>query len=254
MTIAKSLRVTALSLLGCCSLERAVHAHIGSSETVNNRYYKLAPMADRVRIVYTIFFGREPSADLRRNMDTDRDGVLSASEVATYAGALQSDVVRSTAATLGANGAKIHWQPIDLGIGRATTSGGAFSADLVGTVCLQQSGPKEVHRLTFVDGLVLAKPGESELRLDPAPGIRIAESRLGGREVGAGHKWQGGAGPVAQGYQLSFLVERDDSAGLNDLCKPPPSEKHRLRSILVGGAVLLLLAAALGLRAVRRRR
>jgi hypothetical protein len=235
-------------------LESGVHAHIGSSEKVNNRYYKLAPMADRVRIVYTIFFGREPSAELRREMDTDRDGMLSASEVATFAGALQSDVVGSTAATLGANDTEIYWQPIDLGIGRATTSGGAFSADLVGTVCLTQSSPTEEHRLIFVDGLVLPKPGESELRLDPAPGIRIVESRLGGREVGAGHKWQGGAGPVAQGYQLSFLVERDDSAGLDDLCKPPPPEKHRLRSILVGGAVLLLLAAALGLRAFRRRR
>lgn len=212
-------------------------------------------MADRVRIVYTIFFGREPSATLRRDMDRNRDGMLSDSEIAAYATSLQAEVLTSTAATLNGRDVKIRWKPADVGMSDATTSGGAFSADFVGSVCLAQKSPKAEHTLVFTDSLVLSKPGESELRLDPAPGIRIARSVIGGREIGvAGHKWQGGPGPAAQGYQLGFFVDRDDSAGLDDSCKPPPPEGGRRTGFIAGGALLLLLAGAAGWRVSRRSR
>tara|TARA_R110002096_G_scaffold239101_1_gene430677 strand:+ start:35521 stop:36252 length:732 start_codon:yes stop_codon:yes gene_type:complete len=232
-------------LFACCLLESIAIAHIGSSERVNNRYYKLAPMADRVRIVYTIFFGREPSATLRRDMDRNRDGMLSDSEIAAYATSLQAEILTSTAATLDGREVKIRWKAADVGMGEATTSGGAFSADFVGSVCLDQKSSQAEHTLVFTDSLVLSKPGESELRLDPAPGIRIERSTIGGREIGvAGHKWQGGPGPAAQGYQLGFFVDRDDSAGLDDSCKPPPPKAGMRTSLIAGGALLLLLLAA----------
>lgn len=218
------------------------HAHVGSSETVNNRYYKLAPMADRVRLVYTIFYGRQPSGALRRSIDSDHDGLLSDVEVAAYANTLQSEVFSSTSAHLDTKEIPIRWQPVDMGMGRATTSGGAFSADFVGTICLENKSIGSEHALVFRDHLRLDSPGESELRIDPAPGIRIIESRIGGREIGAGgHKWQGGPGPAEQGHTLRFFVEQDDSAGLDRSCKPTrPGTSSRVLLYAGAAAVLLL--------------
>ncbi len=212
-------------------------------------------MADRVRIVYTIFFGREPGSSMRREMDTDRDGLLSAAELSAFSTSLETDVLQATRASLDGDAVKIRWQPLDLGMARTTTGGGAFSADLIGTVCLNRGDAGAEQSLLFFDSLVIPRPGESELRLDPAPGIRITKSRIAEREIGLnGYKWQGGAGPAAKGYQLSFFVDREDSAGLDDSCKPPPSERQWLRVVLIAGGVFVLLLCIWGAIALRRAR
>ena len=112
---------------------------------------------------------------------------------------------------------------------------------------------KVAHHLLFTDRLRLPEPGETELRLDPAPGIRISRSELGERDIGvSGHTWQGGAGPAQNGYHLSFFVERQDSAGLDDSCKPPTKAKSRVGVILIGGlAGVLALAAFVFVRRTR---
>ena len=52
-------------------------AHVAPSVDDNNRYLKLTPQGDRVRLAYTVFFGEVPGATMRQAIDTSRDGSIS---------------------------------------------------------------------------------------------------------------------------------------------------------------------------------
>lgn len=226
---------------------------MGSSEKVNNRYYKLTPMADRVRVAYTIFFGRQPGMQIRRRMDTNHDGQLSPREGADYAEKIAVELRKAVSVELEGVAVDPRWRDVDIGIGTPTIAGGPFSVDLVGSVCLAKQSGQENH-FVFRDRMRLPLPGETELFLDPAPGIRVTHSEIDGREVKTrGEKWMGGAGPAQKGYELRFVVESDETAGLDSACDPPVKRSGTMRLLLVVGAGAGLLCCALFF-VLRRRR
>lgn len=233
-------RLPALFVVFC--LGGPALAHVGPSDTTNNRYYKLTPMSDRVRLAYTIFFGREPGQVMRQRMDVDRDGVLSPAEVSTYSQVIAKELIASVSFLQGGKETKLSWQDVDVGMGTMDVAGGPFSVDLIGTVCLDHRKLDVEHQLVFRDRLRLPKPGETELSLAPAPGIQITKSVLDGRTSRHSEKWQGGPGPAQSGYEFAFTVQRDQTGPLDASCTPPPPRGTWTLWFAAAGAALALLA------------
>src|SRR5882672_9385245 len=67
-------------------------AHVAPSVDDNNRYIKLTPMGNRVRLAYTVFFGEIPGAEARRSIDTNRDGTITEAEAQVFGTRVSSDV------------------------------------------------------------------------------------------------------------------------------------------------------------------
>ncbi len=230
-----------------------VLAHVGSDEKTNNRYYKLTPMSDRVRVAYTIFFGRQPSLEIRRGMDLDGDRKISNSEKNSYREQLAREVFKVVSVELDHSPSEVKWSEVTLGLGGDSIFDGPFSIDLIGSVCLVSPAPDTRHHLVFRESLRLPVPGETELHLDPAPGVDIRKSILDKAPlVGNEKRWTGGAGPVTNGYELEFLVKNMDSAGMDSLCDPDEDESAS-RYLLVLLVIAAVLAGMVGLFLVRRK-
>ncbi len=228
-------------------------AHVGSDEKTNNRYYKLTPMSDRVRVAYTIFFGRQPSLEIRRGMDLDGDSKISNSEKNSYREQLAREVFNVVSVELDHSASEVRWSEVTLGLGGDSIFDGPFSIDLIGSVCLVAPAPGTTHHLVFRESLRLPVPGETELHLDPAPGVGIRKSILDKAPlVGNEKRWTGGAGPIANGYELGFLVKNMDSAGMDSLCEP---DKHEGTSkyVLASLVIAVVLAGMGGLVFARRK-
>ena len=58
--------VTCLGFLG-----PTADAHVAPSVDDNNRYLKVTPSADRLRIAYTVFFGENQGRQMRAGLDTN---------------------------------------------------------------------------------------------------------------------------------------------------------------------------------------
>lgn len=246
-------QIAALLALALCVLSRPAAAHVGPSEKTNNRYYKLTPMSDRVRLAYTIFFGREPGLVTRRHMDVDRDGVLSAQEIASYGQVIAEDLFASVSVLQAGREARIIWQDADFGLGRLDVIAEPFSVDFIATVCLDTQTLGYEHSLVFRDRFRLPRPGETELSMAPAPGIRITRSVLDGRPSRHSVQWQGGPGPAQEGYEFAFVVESDELAVLDQSCaKPTASRSSRRLAFVAATALALLLAGVVFVRRQRR--
>ena len=243
---------TWLILLFVALPNSVVLAHVGSDEKVNNRYYKLTPMSDRVRVAYTIFFGRQPSLEIRRGMDLDGDRKISESEKNSYREQLAREVFKVVSVELDHSPSEVRWSEVTLGLAGESVFDGPFSIDLIGSVCLVAPAPDTTHHLMFRESLRLPLPGETELHLDPAPGIDIRKSILDKVPLAGNEKrWTGGAGPIINGYELEFTVKNMDSAGMDSLCEPDKDEGMST-SVLVLLVIASILAGVAGLVLARR--
>src|SRR5262245_49235308 len=63
----------------------AAAAHVAPSVGDNNRYLKLTPLGDRVRLAYTVFYGEVPGAELRKAIDANHDGAIDDAESQAFA-------------------------------------------------------------------------------------------------------------------------------------------------------------------------
>lgn len=232
----------------------AAHAHVGPSKDDNNRYLKLTPEADRVRLAYTIFFGDVPGARLRTSLDTDGNGEISEAEAQAFGNKLGDQVRAAIDVDVDNNQRSLGWEQIVVGMGSPKTRAGAFSVDLVANLCL---APGSTHAVILRDRFVLTNPGETEVKLEDARGIKITSSKLGGssdRDV----KFVGPGGPLAdEGVTLAFEVTSDAAQPSSACATPADAEaeaRKRIPAVLVIGsaaAIAFLLAVVVTL--IRRR-
>lgn len=197
--------VTLTALVAIGARAAVAHAHVEAAVDENNRYLKLTPMGDRVRIAYTIFIGHRPGEVLRRRLDRNRDGQIDDSEAAAYGEETAGRVRPAVTVTLDGRPAPIAWTTVDVGLGTPSVTGGSFSIDLVGWLCT--GGP--AHRLVLRDTVALDKPGETEIRIEQDPGVLIGARRLGGRALDSlDMKWTGADGPLtSDGLELAWQVD-----------------------------------------------
>ena len=229
-------------------------AHVAPSVDDNNRYLKLTPLGDRVRIAYTVFFGEIPGASERRGIDANRDGRIDDAEAHAFGEKLAGQV--ASALELDVDGARqpVRWTTIDVGMGTPDVAAGSFSVDLVAYPCLPAARGR--HRLVLRDKLQLTNPGETEVKVEDSPGVTIDHARVGAADDPSyDYKFVGGGGPLGdEGLDLQFDAGPRAQVTADNVCVgPTKGGASRLPWLLAGGAVVVLGAAG-SLFALRRRR
>lgn len=239
--------VRALVVVLVVGAAAVARAHVAPSLDDNNRYVKLTPLGDRVRLAYTVYFGEVPGAAMRREIDADHDGRISDAESRAFAAKLGEQVRGALDVTIDGAAAPVAWQEVDVGMQDPVTAGGSFSVDLIAWLCLPVAGG--AHALVLRDRFAVPRPGENELRVEDTPGVHVDHARLGAIDlVDLDARWQGAASPLATaGFTLAFTAgDRapvlHDGACANDNAARPSGS--RLWILLVAGAAVFAAAAA----------
>ncbi|HEY4241537.1 MAG TPA: hypothetical protein VGM88_17065 [Kofleriaceae bacterium] len=171
-------RLVVLAVLCCAGV---VHAHVAPSVDDNNRYVKLTPLGDRVRLAYTVFFGQVPGAGLRRDLDANHDGTISDDESNAFGAKLAAEVADGLVVEIDGTPQPVTWTQVVVGMGTPQTAAGAFSVDLVASLCLPSL--RGAHHVVLRDRFKLTRPGETELKLEDAPGVKVDRANLGGSDT-----------------------------------------------------------------------
>jgi hypothetical protein len=227
--------------------------HVAPSENENNRYLKLTPLGDRVRLAYTIYFGEVPGAALRRQMDTDGDGLVGEAEANKLGLAIAAEVQPRVSLTLDGVDVPVGWSEIEVGMGTPEVRAGSFAIDLLATVCLPSRG---THELVLRDDYALPIPGETELKVDAGLGVKIERISLGDSAVNGDEvKLRGVGGPLAEGWLVKVAIGDAAPVGGGSCSAAAPVHKERAgRWMILLGLVAAALAAVLLVVAKRRRR
>ncbi len=214
-------------------------AHVAPSVDDNNRYVTITPEGDRVRISYVVFFGDVPGAIERRMIDTNRDGQISNAEGHAYAVAFGDQLAASLEAQVDGTMAPFIWSSIEVGMGSPEVAAGTFSIDLVAYACL--ASPRGAHRITFHDRFRIPHPGETEVKVDDAPGITIERARIGAADDPShDYRFAGAGGPIADpGLELRFTAG-PDAATSGSCATPATGASHTLVFVLLGGGVVVV--------------
>ena len=248
-----------------------VAAHHGPSVETNNRYIRLTPMQGGVRIAYTVYIGEIPGVAERARMNSNGDEILDDSESRAYGDELARALAEKLDIQLDGKRSAMKWSQVDVGLGTNEVDSGAFSIDLIGWICT--AGGKEGHSLILVDGYQLAKPGDTELRVNASPGVSVSRSTLDGDEATRQLEliWRGKASPLAtKPYYMDYSVagdsapsvptgecpsasEAEDSASGKEAAEAGKSGATATIAILLSVAVAAIVAVFLFLRLRRRK-
>jgi hypothetical protein len=254
-------RSTLVAVIAAAALALALAAtaaaHVSPSLRENNRHILLAPLGDRVRLVYTVFMGEEPGGLARARMDVNRDGRLDDGEADAFGRQLAAQVAPQLTAEVDGQARAIEWSEVDVGLGEPVRRAGSFAVDLVAWLCLDDPRGRTGHRVRLRDRFHVPDPGETELRAEESPGVRITRSEMSGSEARAmvrlDFRWRGAVGPIeTDGYRLDFEVDPALATFAGGACSATADEA-RGRSIawvLAGAAIALAGGGALW----RRRR
>jgi hypothetical protein len=227
-------------------------AHVAPSVDDNNRYLKLTPLGDRVRIAYTVFFGEIPGASERRGIDANRDGRIDDAESKAFGDRLAAQVAQ--AIELEVDGARqpIRWTTIDVGMGTPDVAAGSFSVDMVAYPCLATARGR--HRIVLRDKLQLPRPGETEVKVEDSPGVTIDHARVGAADDPSyDYKFVGAGGPISDdGLDLLFNAGPKAPVTADNVCSAPVTPGSKLPWILIPAGVIVVALA--GFLLYRRRK
>jgi hypothetical protein len=237
-------------LLGSVVLVATAQAHVAPSVDDNNRYLKVTPLGDRIRLAYTVFFGEVPGRAQRTTIDTNKDGAISDDEANAFGAKIAADVAPALDITVDGVERPVTWNQVVVGMGTPATSAGAFSIDLVAWLCLPS--PRGHHALQLRDHFRIPRPGETELRVDDSPGVKIEHARVGHAEIPEMiYKMVGPGGPLSDdGLDLVFTADDRAPIPSDHACAaaaPPPAKTPMLAIALValaacgGGALVLVI-------------
>ena len=222
-------------------------AHVAPSVDDNNRYIKVSPQADRLRVAYTVFFGEVPGQALRPALDADHDGSISDGEAQSYGDKIAAEVIAALELAVDGKQQAFRWKQVAVGMGSPAVAAGSFSIDMIAYVCFPRAGGK--HEALIRDRYRVPKPGETEVRVEDAPGITVSAARIGGSDALANDfKFVGPGGPLSdEGLKVIFTAS--DKAAVSGECNnvvaPASSSTPWLAiglgiaALLVGGALVL---------------
>ncbi|HSK00436.1 MAG TPA: hypothetical protein VK932_04310, partial [Kofleriaceae bacterium] len=216
----------------------AASAHVAPSVDDNNRYLKLTPLGDRVRLAYIVFYGEVPGARLRPSIDADRDGSISDAEGQAFATRLGGELAAALEVSVDGAPRKIAWTTVSAGMGSTRVAAGAFSVDLVTYLCLPAARGR--HELRLIDRFRVPRPGETEVKIEDSPGVRIERARIGDHaDAGTGFRFVGPGGPLADhGLLLAFTAGDQALAPTDGVCgAAAPGARHGPPAAAIAGAV-----------------
>ncbi|MEJ7600410.1 MAG: hypothetical protein WKG01_21045 [Kofleriaceae bacterium] len=241
-----------LLVLAITLASRLAIAHVAPSVDDNNRYLKLTPQGDRVRLAYTVFFGEVPGATVRKSIDTNRDGTISEAEGQAFGQRTATEVASAIDVTIDGTPARVSWAQVDVGMGSQATAAGAFSIDLVAYFCLPSVLGK--HRVVVRDRFRIPRPGETEVKVEDSPGVTIHHARVGSIEDPShDYRFVGPGGPLSDdGLDVSFTA--GDRAPLSGACGQVVPRRGRLPAVGIIAVAAVIGCALAGFVAWRRRR
>src|SRR5690349_19398752 len=144
-----SLALTGGLALALALADVQARAHVAPSVDDNNRYLKLTPLGDRVRLAYTVFFGEVPGAAERRTIDANRDGQIDDAEAKAFAESIAAQVAAALVVEIDGAATPVTWDTTEAGMGTPQVAAGAFSVDLIAYPCLAKLGGR--HRVVVHD-------------------------------------------------------------------------------------------------------
>lgn len=229
-------------------------AHVAPSIDSNNRYIKLTPLGDRVRLAYTVFYGEVPGAGMRKTIDTDHDGTIDDAESQSFGTALAAEIAAALEATVDGAPQPVAWSQVVVGLGTPQVAAGTFSVDLVAWLCL--AAPRGPHAVRLRDRFRLARPGETEVKVEDSPGVTIAHARLGADEdMGYDYKVTGPGGPLQDdGLDLQFTASDKAMVTSDVICEGAAPRRTLPAGAIVGAAAVTAFVLAGLVTLVQRRR
>jgi len=218
-------------------------AHVAPSVDDNNRYLKVTPFGDRVRVAYTVFFGEVPGAIARRDIDTNHDGQLTEAEGQAFGQTIASQVEGGLQVEVDGQVVAMPWSSVDIGLGTPQVAAGSFSVDLIGYACLPVA--RGSHRLVVHDRYRIAHPGETEVKVEDAPGITIATAHVGpANDPSHDYRFAGPGGPLSDdGLELTFDAGPRSTVTADAVCRVAPARSRAWPIYVAIGAGALVLGA-----------
>jgi hypothetical protein len=217
-------------------------AHVAPSVDDNNRYLKVTPFGDRVRLAYTVFFGEVPGAIARRDIDTNHDGQLTDAEGHAFGSTIAAQVAAGLQVEVDGKVVTMPWASVDVGLGSPQVAAGSFSVDLIGYACLPTA--RGTHQLIVHDRYRIAHPGETEVKVEDAPGIVIDKAHVGpANDPSHDFRFAGPGGPLSDdGLELTFDAGPRSTVTADAVCRAEPVRSHAWILYVAIGAGMLVLA------------
>ncbi len=236
------MRTITFAALALLAAARPAAGHVEASADVNNRYLKLSPTANRVRLAYTIYFGEVPGAALRRRMDTDGNGLLSDGEAASFGREVAAGVQPALSVAVDGTTPPLRWS-VDVGVGTPVVNAGSFAVDLIGVACVPV---RPEHEVVVRDDYPLPIPGETELFVEAGLGVKVVHQTIGATAViGESVKFTGAGGPLAEGWTVR--VATTDAAPLDPGCASATAAPPRSHGWLLAGLIAIVAGVATGI-------
>lgn len=234
---------------------RQAGAHIAPSVDDNNRYIKLTPAADRVRISYTVLFGEVPGAQTRKTIDANRDGSISDDEASAFGTKIAGEVAPALEVTVDGKVQPVSWATVAVGMGSNQTAAGSFAIDLVAWACLPVARGK--HQIVVRDRFRIPRPGETEAKVEDSPGVTIHHARIGTiNDPTHDYRFVGPGGPLADdGLDVAFTAsDKAPLSGDGTCAGKAASQRPPTRMIITLGVGVAFVLAVLIVMLKRRRR
>ena len=252
----------ALAAVAVVAVARAAPAaaHVAPSVGDNNRYVKVTPLGDRLRLAYTVIYGQFPGALLRKTIDANHDGAIDDAESRAFGAALAARVAAGLEVTIDGARRPVAWREIVVGLGTPETVAGTFSVDLVAALCL--ATPRGTHEALVRDRFQLERPGETEVKVEDSPGIKVDHARIGvDDDLGEQYKIVGPGGPLQDdGLDLQFTAGAHAPLTADGACADTTPARSTPTAVIAGAAaagaflVAAIIALVRHLRRARRRR
>ena len=236
--------------IGATGLVDDASAHVAPSKDDNNRYLKVTPLGDRVRIAYTVFFGEIPGASERRGIDANHDGHLDEAEGHTFGERIAAQVAAALEVEIDGHVERLAWTTVDVGLGTPEVAAGSFSVDLVAYPCLAVARGK--HRVVIHDRFRIPHPGETEAKVEDSPGVTIERAHVGpADDPSYDFRFAGPGGPIEDdGLELVFTAGDKAPVASDGKCNVVYAAKSRAWIAIPIGVVVL---GAIGFWIWRRR-
>jgi hypothetical protein len=244
---------TSIAVLAVVAITSPVAAHVAPSVDDNNRYLKVTPFGDRVRIAYTVFFGEVPGAIERRSIDSNRDGQISDAEGHAFGQKIADEVRAALDLEVDGHTSPPTWTTVDVGMGTAQVAAGSFSVDLVAYGCFATARGK--HHIGIRDRFRLTHPGETEVNVEDGLGIAIDRARVGpADDPSHDYKFAGPGGPLSDdGLDLQITAGPKSTVTADASCSAETKSARRTWPFVVGGGVVLVGLGGLLMARMRAR-
>jgi hypothetical protein len=216
-------------------------AHPEVSPLLVNRYLSIIVVGDRLEFFVTLLYGAAPGLELRKELDVDRDGTVTTTELDRAAQRWRTRARELV--TIALDG-----KPMPLDEATANLQLGADQTVNAAPVVVEVYGTRTIsphrHELRLEPGWEPLRLGETELSLDLSADWELVASRQGSGAEGTVSRF------LFEGPRPSVVADRSASFRLRPVAPPGQSRA----TTLVAAGIAALAGAGLFLEVRRRRR